>query len=80
MEHKTDFTSTHWQFGVTKKKNLNFSEIKLALYCVLSTEAYGMLKDADKKGMALGPALYDHLIRALLAKGSIEDAMVVKDM
>ncbi|XP_045925978.1 leucine-rich PPR motif-containing protein, mitochondrial [Micropterus dolomieu] len=43
-------------------------------------EAYGMLKDADKKGMALGPALYDHLIRALLAKGSIEDAMVVKDI
>uniref|UniRef100_A0A3Q3MX86 Leucine rich pentatricopeptide repeat containing n=1 Tax=Mastacembelus armatus TaxID=205130 RepID=A0A3Q3MX86_9TELE len=42
----------------------------------LSTEAYGMLKEADKKGVALGPAHYDQLIRALLAKGSIEDAMV----
>uniref|UniRef100_A0A7N8XIR9 Leucine rich pentatricopeptide repeat containing n=1 Tax=Mastacembelus armatus TaxID=205130 RepID=A0A7N8XIR9_9TELE len=38
--------------------------------------AYGMLKEADKKGVALGPAHYDQLIRALLAKGSIEDAMV----
>ncbi|XP_070771978.1 leucine-rich PPR motif-containing protein, mitochondrial [Enoplosus armatus] len=43
-------------------------------------EAYGMLKDADKKGVALGPASYDHLIRALLAEGSIENAMVVKDI
>lgn len=46
----------------------------------LSTEAYGMLKEVDKKGVALGPAPYDHLIRALLAEGSIEDAMAVKDM
>ncbi|XP_026164936.1 leucine-rich PPR motif-containing protein, mitochondrial [Mastacembelus armatus] len=43
-------------------------------------EAYGMLKEADKKGVALGPAHYDQLIRALLAKGSIEDAMVVKEI
>ncbi|KAM4606941.1 LOW QUALITY PROTEIN: leucine-rich PPR motif-containing protein, mitochondrial [Polymixia lowei] len=43
-------------------------------------EAYGMLKDADKKGVALGPAPYDHLIRALLADGSMEDAMVVRDI
>uniref|UniRef100_UPI0037E7B2E4 leucine-rich PPR motif-containing protein, mitochondrial n=1 Tax=Semicossyphus pulcher TaxID=241346 RepID=UPI0037E7B2E4 len=43
-------------------------------------EAYGILKDADKKGVALGPAPYDQLIRALLAEGSIEDAMVVKDI
>uniref|UniRef100_A0A7N9ASD3 Leucine rich pentatricopeptide repeat containing n=1 Tax=Mastacembelus armatus TaxID=205130 RepID=A0A7N9ASD3_9TELE len=41
----------------------------------LSTEAYGMLKEADKKGVALGPAHYDQLIRALLAKGSIEDKL-----
>lgn len=46
----------------------------------LSVEAYSMLKEADKKGVALGPAPYDHLVRALLANGSIEDAMVVKDM
>uniref|UniRef100_A0A8D0D7B0 Leucine rich pentatricopeptide repeat containing n=1 Tax=Sander lucioperca TaxID=283035 RepID=A0A8D0D7B0_SANLU len=46
----------------------------------LSTEAYGMLKEVDKKGVALGPAPYDHLIRALLAEGSIEDAMAVKDI
>lgn len=46
----------------------------------LSTVAYGMLKADHKKGVALGPAIYDHLIRALLAEGSIEDAMAVKDM
>ncbi|KAF1375540.1 hypothetical protein PFLUV_G00221260 [Perca fluviatilis] len=43
-------------------------------------EAYGMLKEVDKKGVVLGPAPYDHLIRALLAEGSIEDAMAVKDI
>lgn len=46
----------------------------------LSIEAYGMLKEADKKGVVLGPAPYDHLVRALLAEGSINDAMVVKEM
>lgn len=39
-----------------------------------------MLKDADKRGVAFSPAAYDHLIRALLAEGCVEDAMVVKDM
>ncbi|XP_053188703.1 leucine-rich PPR motif-containing protein, mitochondrial [Scomber japonicus] len=43
-------------------------------------EAYGMLKEADKKGVVLGPAPYDHLVRALLAEGSIDDAMVVKEI
>ncbi|KAM6956562.1 leucine-rich PPR motif-containing protein, mitochondrial [Aplochiton taeniatus] len=43
-------------------------------------EAYGILKDVDKKGVALGPAPYDGLIRALLAEGSMEDALVVRDI
>ncbi|XP_069000477.1 leucine-rich PPR motif-containing protein, mitochondrial [Embiotoca jacksoni] len=43
-------------------------------------EAYGMLKEADKKGVALSPLSYDYLMRSLLAEGSIEDAMVVKDI
>uniref|UniRef100_A0A3Q0RVT7 PROP1-like PPR domain-containing protein n=1 Tax=Amphilophus citrinellus TaxID=61819 RepID=A0A3Q0RVT7_AMPCI len=43
-------------------------------------EAFGMLKEADKKGVTLGPSPYDHLIRALLADGSLEDAMAVKDI
>ncbi|KAJ0066997.1 hypothetical protein NL108_006252 [Boleophthalmus pectinirostris] len=43
-------------------------------------EAYGMVKDMNKKGVSLGPASYDQLIRALLAEGAIEDAMVVKDI
>ncbi|KAK9541331.1 hypothetical protein VZT92_001384 [Zoarces viviparus] len=43
-------------------------------------EAYKMVKDTDKKGVALSPAPYDVLIRALLAEGAIEDAMAVKDI
>ncbi|XP_074531608.1 leucine-rich PPR motif-containing protein, mitochondrial [Halichoeres trimaculatus] len=43
-------------------------------------EALEMLKDADKKGMVLSPAPYDRLIRALLAEGSLEDAMVVSNI
>ncbi|KAM6915877.1 LOW QUALITY PROTEIN: leucine-rich PPR motif-containing protein, mitochondrial [Xenentodon cancila] len=43
-----------------------------------STQAYGMLKEAEKMGLALHPSPYDHLIRSLLAEGSLEDAMVVK--
>uniref|UniRef100_A0A667YIG4 Leucine rich pentatricopeptide repeat containing n=1 Tax=Myripristis murdjan TaxID=586833 RepID=A0A667YIG4_9TELE len=50
------------------------------LFVMLSAEAYGLLKDADKKGVALGPSPYDHVIRALLAEGALEDAMVVRDI
>ena len=39
-----------------------------------------MLKNADKQGLTLTPTPYDHLIRALLAEGAFDDAMVVKDM
>uniref|UniRef100_A0A8C7VXY3 Leucine-rich pentatricopeptide repeat containing n=1 Tax=Oncorhynchus mykiss TaxID=8022 RepID=A0A8C7VXY3_ONCMY len=42
--------------------------------------AYDMLKDIDRKGVTLGPAPYDSLIRALLAEGSMENAMVVKEI
>uniref|UniRef100_A0AAQ5ZGU8 PROP1-like PPR domain-containing protein n=1 Tax=Amphiprion ocellaris TaxID=80972 RepID=A0AAQ5ZGU8_AMPOC len=37
-------------------------------------------EEAEKKGLALSPAPYDHVIRALLAEGSIDDAMVVKEI
>ena len=30
--------------------------------------------------VALGAVVYDHIIRALLATGALEDAMTVKDM
>uniref|UniRef100_A0A8C3GC14 Leucine rich pentatricopeptide repeat containing n=2 Tax=Cyclopterus lumpus TaxID=8103 RepID=A0A8C3GC14_CYCLU len=45
-----------------------------------ANEAFSMVKEAERKGVALGPAPYDILIRALLAKGFIEDAMAVKDI
>ncbi|XP_061693237.1 leucine-rich PPR motif-containing protein, mitochondrial [Syngnathoides biaculeatus] len=45
-----------------------------------ATEAFRMLKEADKKGVTLGPASYDHVIRALLAGGALKDATAVKDI
>uniref|UniRef100_A0AAY4CTS6 Leucine-rich PPR motif-containing protein, mitochondrial n=1 Tax=Denticeps clupeoides TaxID=299321 RepID=A0AAY4CTS6_9TELE len=43
-------------------------------------EAFNLLKDADKKGVVLGPAPYDGVIRSLLAAGSLEDAMAVREI
>lgn len=39
-----------------------------------------MLKDVNKKGVILGPAAFDHVIRSLLAGGSMEEALEVKAM
>ncbi|KAI3362765.1 hypothetical protein L3Q82_001820 [Scortum barcoo] len=43
-------------------------------------EAFTLLKEVNKKGVTIGPTSYDHLIRALLSKGSMEDAMAVKEI
>lgn len=43
-------------------------------------EAYGLLKEADKKGVELGPSPYDQLIRSLLAAGHLEEAIAVKEI
>uniref|UniRef100_A0A1A8CQK4 Leucine-rich PPR-motif containing n=1 Tax=Nothobranchius kadleci TaxID=1051664 RepID=A0A1A8CQK4_NOTKA len=43
-------------------------------------EAIEVLKEAENQGVALTALPYDHLIRALLSVGSIEEAMVVKKM
>uniref|UniRef100_A0A3P9IB99 Leucine-rich pentatricopeptide repeat containing n=1 Tax=Oryzias latipes TaxID=8090 RepID=A0A3P9IB99_ORYLA len=53
------------------------------LSCVISiffAEAFEMLKDTKKRGVVLSPSTFDHLIRTLLSRGFIEDAMVVKKM
>uniref|UniRef100_A0AAY4D0X5 Leucine-rich PPR motif-containing protein, mitochondrial n=1 Tax=Denticeps clupeoides TaxID=299321 RepID=A0AAY4D0X5_9TELE len=39
-----------------------------------------VVTDADKKGVVLGPAPYDGVIRSLLAAGSLEDAMAVREI
>uniref|UniRef100_A0A665WZJ5 PROP1-like PPR domain-containing protein n=1 Tax=Echeneis naucrates TaxID=173247 RepID=A0A665WZJ5_ECHNA len=55
-------------------------EVKLWLYRMyIPTKAYELFRRADRKGVMLLPACYDHLIRVLLAEGAIEDAMAVKD-
>ncbi|XP_005804231.1 leucine-rich PPR motif-containing protein, mitochondrial [Xiphophorus maculatus] len=43
-------------------------------------EALGVVKEVDERGVVLGGLSYDHVIRALLAQGHIEDAMVVKQL
>ncbi|XP_019715884.1 leucine-rich PPR motif-containing protein, mitochondrial [Hippocampus comes] len=45
-----------------------------------ANEAYRMLREAGKRGVALGAASYDHVIRSLLAGGALEDAMALKDV
>lgn len=50
------------------------------LFFYFPAAAYGMLKDAHEKGVAVSTGTYDHLIRSLLAEGSIDAAMAVKDM
>uniref|UniRef100_A0A8C6WJP5 Leucine rich pentatricopeptide repeat containing n=1 Tax=Neogobius melanostomus TaxID=47308 RepID=A0A8C6WJP5_9GOBI len=57
-------------------------QLRLQLFCntAVPADAYELLKDIDKSGVSLNPATYDQVIRALLAVGEMEDAMVVKDM
>ncbi|XP_056326480.1 leucine-rich PPR motif-containing protein, mitochondrial [Danio aesculapii] len=43
-------------------------------------KAFDILKKVDRKGIVPGPATYDVIIKALLAKGNIEDAISVKDI
>ncbi|XP_070834350.1 leucine-rich PPR motif-containing protein, mitochondrial [Chaetodon trifascialis] len=43
-------------------------------------EAYKILKDTTARGVKVGLASYDQVIRALLGMGYLEDAMAVKDM
>nr|XP_020455637.1 leucine-rich PPR motif-containing protein, mitochondrial [Monopterus albus] len=66
----------------TTATNDNLYQVRLLALCKGDKvkEAYQMLKEADKKGVALGPSHYDSVIRALLSKGFIEDAMAVKDI
>ncbi|XP_042289821.1 leucine-rich PPR motif-containing protein, mitochondrial [Thunnus maccoyii] len=75
-------TTTTTTTTPTRAESGNEYQVQLLALCKRgkAKEAYGILKEADKKGVALGPAPYDHLIRALLAEGSIDDAMVVKDI
>ena len=51
------------------------------IYCLagFSSEAMDTLVAAGP-GVALGAVVYDHIIRALLATGALEDAMTVRDM
>ncbi|KAG7228533.1 hypothetical protein INR49_007707 [Caranx melampygus] len=62
--------------------NMTDYQLRLSALCKKgkAKEAFAMLKKADKIGVQLTPAAYDHLIRALLAEGSVKDAMTVNDM
>lgn len=44
------------------------------------TEAYKVVKETHRMGLALGAGSYDIVIKALLARGNLKDAMEVKDM
>ncbi|XP_005727369.1 leucine-rich PPR motif-containing protein, mitochondrial isoform X1 [Pundamilia nyererei] len=66
----------------TATESVSDYQVRLLALCKKgkAKEVFGMLKEADKKGVALDPSPYDHLIRALLAEGSMDEAMAVKDI
>lgn len=45
-----------------------------------ASEAYQLLKDVANKGVEVGPAAYDHVIRTFLSEGSMKDAMAVEKL
>uniref|UniRef100_A0A3B5M2R1 Leucine-rich pentatricopeptide repeat containing n=1 Tax=Xiphophorus couchianus TaxID=32473 RepID=A0A3B5M2R1_9TELE len=53
-------------------------QAQMVLKCLVRHKALGVVKEVDEKGVVLGGLSYDHVIRALLAQGHIEDAMVSK--
>uniref|UniRef100_A0AAR2K645 Leucine-rich PPR motif-containing protein, mitochondrial n=1 Tax=Pygocentrus nattereri TaxID=42514 RepID=A0AAR2K645_PYGNA len=57
---------------------VNYAYVALFFPYLLPTEAFNILKETSRKGMALGPASYDALIKSLLASGNLDDAMAVK--
>ncbi|XP_005930623.2 leucine-rich PPR motif-containing protein, mitochondrial [Haplochromis burtoni] len=77
-------TTQQVKFATTPTATESVSDYQVRLLALCkkgkAKEAFGMLKEADKKGVALGPSPYDHLIRALLAEGSMDEAMAVKDI
>ncbi|KAK2896610.1 hypothetical protein Q8A67_011098 [Cirrhinus molitorella] len=66
----------------TKEATIDDYRLKVQSLCKKgkAQEAYDILKEADSKNMVLGPAPYDTVIKALLANGNIEDAVVVKNI
>ncbi|KAI7805611.1 leucine-rich PPR motif-containing protein, mitochondrial [Triplophysa rosa] len=66
----------------TKETTADDYRLKLLSLCKRGKvqEAYSILKEADSRGVVLGAAPYDALIKALLASGNIEDAISVKDI
>lgn len=75
------FSYVSWWWSLSTPLSCYISHsLSFHLPLLVCPEAYDMLKDIDRKGVTLGPAPYDSLIRALLAEGSMEDAMVVKEM
>lgn len=68
------------QTNCLNKQLSNIGIHVLLCFSSLSSEAYQVLKNADKNGVEVGLAAYDHVIRTLLSEGSIGDAMAVKKL
>ncbi|XDV50148.1 hypothetical protein PO909_019252 [Leuciscus waleckii] len=66
----------------TKEATVEDYKLKLLSLCKKGKvqEAFDVLKEVDSRGMVLGPAAYDNLIKALLSRGNIEDAIAVKNI
>ncbi|KAK7140045.1 hypothetical protein R3I94_012607 [Phoxinus phoxinus] len=84
LEQESRNASSPRERVTTSSKEATVEDFKLKLLSLCkkgqAQEAFGILKEADSRGMVLGPATYDNLIKALLASGNIEDAIAVKNI
>ncbi|XP_056094370.1 leucine-rich PPR motif-containing protein, mitochondrial [Rhinichthys klamathensis goyatoka] len=66
----------------SKEATVEDYKLKLLSLCKKGKvqEAFDILKETDSRGMVLSPAAYNNLIKALLARGNIEDAIAVKNI
>lgn len=50
------------------------------VFLILFADAYNILQEAQKKNISFSSVVYINLIKALLAEGSLEKAIKVKNM
>ncbi|XP_072533831.1 leucine-rich PPR motif-containing protein, mitochondrial [Salminus brasiliensis] len=69
---------------VMEKQEVQFAQFKHKLISLTKKgkvqDAYNILKKAEEQNMSLDSALYNLLIKALLAKGKLNEAMTVRDI
>ncbi|XP_077093418.1 leucine-rich PPR motif-containing protein, mitochondrial [Siphateles boraxobius] len=84
LEQESRIAASPRERVTTSSKEATVEDYKLKLLSLCKKgkvqEAFDIMKEAESRGMVLGPAAYDNLIKGLLARGNIEDAIAVKNI